>query len=242
MNIKTGVILAAGLGSRLNEITRAVPKELLTVGGTPIIKYTLESMIHAGVEKLIVVVGYHKKAIIDYIGSGQIFGLNVAYVFQEKQMGTGNALLYAENFVDENFCLMFGDDYLEPQESLKELCASHNNDRIATVGVSKVDDASTTSVFRTDNQKVLEILEKPNKKELWGNIGSNGSFVLNRKIFDIIRATKPGINEEIFLSDALQLAIKNDQKVFAIENASYYMDIGIMDRYLDANRRIFKNI
>ena len=55
MMINTGVILAAGLGSRLNEITRAVPKELLTVGGTPIIKYTLESMKSAGIEKLIVV-------------------------------------------------------------------------------------------------------------------------------------------------------------------------------------------
>ena len=66
MSTKTGVILAAGKGSRLSSVTRAVPKELLTIGDVPIIEHSVSIMKDAGVKKLIVVVGYHKKAIIDY--------------------------------------------------------------------------------------------------------------------------------------------------------------------------------
>ena len=93
MVIKTGVILAAGRGSRLSSITRAVPKELLTIGHIPIIEHSVAMMRSVGIKKLIVVVGYHKKAIIDYLGSGERYGMKIAYVFQEEKIGTGNAIL-----------------------------------------------------------------------------------------------------------------------------------------------------
>ena len=106
MGVETGVILAAGKGTRLSSVTRAVPKELLTIGNIPIIEHSVSIMKKAGIKKIIVVVGYHKKAIIDYLGSGQRYGMDIAYVFQEQQCGTGNALLYAEPFVDI-LCLLF---------------------------------------------------------------------------------------------------------------------------------------
>ena len=241
MNIKTGVILAAGKGSRLSSVTRAVPKELLTIGNVPIIEHSVSIMKMAGIEKLIVVVGYHKKAIIDYLGSGQRYGLDIAYVFQEEQCGTGDALLYAESFVGENFCLLFGDDYLEPDNCLKILLERHiKENSIASIGISKVDDARTTSVMRLKDDKVLEIVEKPDQKELWGNFGSNGSFVLNRRIFDSIRKTEPGLANETYLSEAINNLVVDGNKVVALQNTDYYMDIGIIERYLSANERFFK--
>ena len=242
MGVGTGVILAAGRGTRLSSVTRAVPKELLTIGNIPIIEHSVSIMKKAGIKKIIVVVGYHKKAIIDYLGSGQRYGMDIAYVFQEQQCGTGNALLYAEPFVDEDFCLLFGDDYLEPEDCLTKLVDEHlSTGSAASVGVSKVDDARTTSVMRIKNKRVLEIVEKPSERSLWGNYGSNGSFVLNRKIFDYIRRTSPGLDNEIYLSDALNNSVKEGVKIIAIPNTDYYMDIGIVDRYLSVNRRFYEN-
>ena len=242
MKLGTGIILAAGRGSRLLQLTRATPKELLPIGGRPIIDYCIEVMRESGMERLIIVVGYHKKAIIDFVGSGSRYGIDVAYVFQEEQKGTGNALLCAESFVSEDFSLMFGDDYIEPVSSLRTLAEAYfRNKSDAAVGVSKVEDARSTSIVKVEEGgKILDIVEKPKEMELWGNLGSNGTFILNKKIFDYLRRTPIGLDNEIYLSDAIGIMVNENMNVHAIENSSYYRDIGIMDRYLSANKRFFK--
>jgi glucose-1-phosphate thymidylyltransferase len=235
----TGVILAAGRGTRLYKLTRAIPKELLPIGGTPLVEFCLQQMKEAKIRKVIIVVGYHKKAIIDYVGDGSRYGLDVAYVIQDKQRGPALALLTAKNYIENNFCLMFGDDYLEPVQCVKKLVDDHvKNDSSATIGVNKVKDVSTTSAIRIENSVVKEIIEKPVEKELWDNFGSNGSFVLSPEVFDYIPKTKPGINDEVYLSDTLNLMVRKGLKVRAICNTDYYLDIGIIDKYIEANKRV----
>ena len=68
-----------------------------------------------------------------------------------------------------------------------------------------------------------------------------GYMVFNRKIFDYIRNTSPGLDNEIYLSDALNNSVKDGIKIIAVPNTDYYMDIGIVDRYLSVNRRFYEN-
>jgi len=238
--INTAVILAAGLGTRLNDITRAVPKELLTVGGSPIIEHCIQAIKKSGIDRVIVVVGYHKKSIIDYLGSGERYGLSISYVFQEEQKGTGNALLYAEKFIFSDFSLVFGDDYIEPSDYLRNICKMHIKSKPdASIGISEVEDISSTSLILTEGVKVIDIIEKPKIGKYKSNFGSNGSFVLSRNIFNYIRQTKPSINGEVFLSDSLNLMLNDDKEIIAVENSDYFMDIGIPERYKEVNRRLF---
>lgn len=238
-----GIILAAGKGTRLSPITRAVPKELLSIGGMPIIDYSIEQMKAAGISKVYIVVGYHKEAVIDYIGNGKRYNINVVYVYQEERKGNANAVLCVEPFVDDTFCVIFGDDYLEPATAMKKLVNFHlSQGRDGAIGVIQAEDARTTGVVKTDqNNRILDIVEKPDTVKFWTNLGSNGTHVFEPTVFDYIRKTLPGLGNEIYLSDTVKTMVKDGRTVYAVKNADFHLDIGVKKKFLEANARIYKN-
>ena len=241
---KIGVILAGGKGTRLAPLTRAIPKELLGVGGIPIIDYSINQMKRAGISKIFIVVGYRKEAVVNYVGSGERYGVNIAYIYQEEQKGPADAVLCVEPFINNTFCVMFGDDYLEPITTLKKLIDYHFLKRIgeSTIGVITAEDARTTSIVKINEKNyILDIVEKPKTKEFWINLGSNGTHIFEPTIFNYIRKTSSGFNNEKYLSDTIKTMINNNCIVYAFKNADLHFDIGTEERYLKANARAFSN-
>ncbi len=90
--VKQAVILAAGEGQRLKPFTALKPKVMLPIANKPILQYVIESLAKNGVFQLVIVVGYRKEQVQDYFGSGEKFGVDITYVVQEQQLGTGHAL------------------------------------------------------------------------------------------------------------------------------------------------------
>ena len=90
--MKQAVILAAGEGQRLRPFTVTKPKVMLSVADKPILQYVIESLAQNGVRNIVLVVGYRREQVFDYIGSGEQFGVDIVYVTQEKQLGTAHAL------------------------------------------------------------------------------------------------------------------------------------------------------
>ena len=240
---KIGVILAGGKGTRLAPLTRAIPKELLGVGGIPIIDYSINQMKRAGITKIFIVVGYRKEAVVNYVGSGERYGVNIAYIYQEEQSGPADAVLCVEPFINDTFCVMFGDDYLEPDNALKRLVDYHLTHKgEGTFGITPTEDARTTSIVEINEKNhILSIVEKPGSVVFYPAWGSNGTHVFEPNIFHYIKKTPFGLHGEIYLSDTIKTMINDNCIVYAFKNANLHFDIGTEERYLKANARVFSN-
>jgi UDP-N-acetylglucosamine diphosphorylase / glucose-1-phosphate thymidylyltransferase / UDP-N-acetylgalactosamine diphosphorylase / glucosamine-1-phosphate N-acetyltransferase / galactosamine-1-phosphate N-acetyltransferase len=113
--ITKAVILAAGRGKRMRELTNDRPKPMVQVRGKPVLEYIIEGLKQAGIEKTLLIVGYRKEVVIDYFGNGSDFGVQIDYVEQVIQDGTGRVVELARSFCNNDpFILSYGDILVEP--------------------------------------------------------------------------------------------------------------------------------
>src|SRR4030067_1516477 len=103
MMMKQAVILAAGEGQRLRPFTVTKPKAMLTIAGKPILQHVVEALAQNGIRQIIIVAGYHREQIFDYMGTGKQFGTDILYVTQERQLGTAHALAQIEHTIKDDF-------------------------------------------------------------------------------------------------------------------------------------------
>ena len=129
-----GLIPAAGSGTRLYPFARAVPKEMYPILGKAVIEHCVENLLAGGVKKIFMIVGFQKGALMDYIGDGSFFDVNVAYVYQMKRRGLGHAIYQAKDWIDTTFVTLLGDSFIEPKDEMKELIRVHKKHKpIATL-------------------------------------------------------------------------------------------------------------
>ena len=113
--VKKAVILAAGRGKRMRELTNEIPKPMVLVSQKPVVQYIIEGLREAGIEKVLLVVGYKKNMIVDYFKNGSGFGLQIDYIEQVTQDGTGRVVELAKSFCNQNpFVLSYGDILVDP--------------------------------------------------------------------------------------------------------------------------------
>src|ERR1700716_1838934 len=108
--IDKAVLLAAGRGTRMRDLTADIPKPMIKVRGKPILLHIVEGLQAAGIKEFLIIVGYHGDAVRDYFGDGTCFGLQIRYATQDVQDGTGPVVDLARDFVGESpFILSYGD-------------------------------------------------------------------------------------------------------------------------------------
>ncbi len=245
--VKKAVVLAAGKGTRLRPITHAVPKEIVRVGKKPTIEHVLEVLKCGGVEEILIVVGRKKHAIIDYLGSGERLGLDVYYRVQEEAKGTAHAVSLAENFVDEDedFAMMYGDNYISPYDSMSDIVDFHEKkDGNGTLVLHPVDDPRRFGVVKlSEDDKVEGMVEKPSMEEAkpfkhgdhWLNIA--GLMILSGKVFEHIENIDPGKGGELWLTDAVEDMGKERDEIFGYVFDGTRYDIGTFESLAEADRK-----
>src|SRR5438270_9352252 len=97
--INKAVILAAGRGTRMRELTAELPKPMIEVRGKPVLQYIVEGLRAAGVGKFLIVVGYRAEAVQNFFGDGSRYKIEIQYTTQDRQDGTGRVVELAKNFV-----------------------------------------------------------------------------------------------------------------------------------------------
>src|ERR1700758_247126 len=108
--IDRAVLLAAGRGTRMRELTTDLPKPMIKVRGKPILLHIVEGLQAAAIKNFLIIVGYHSEAVRDYFGDGTCFGLQINYATQMVQDGTGRVVDLARDFVGQSpFVLGYGD-------------------------------------------------------------------------------------------------------------------------------------
>ena len=117
--VTKAVILAAGRGTRMRELTLTMPKPMVEVGGKPVLSYIIEGLREAGVKKILIVVGYRKEVVMDHYGDGSAFGVEIIYQEQIRQDGTGKVVELAQEFCGTDpFILSYGDILVNPSTYL----------------------------------------------------------------------------------------------------------------------------
>jgi UDP-N-acetylglucosamine diphosphorylase/glucosamine-1-phosphate N-acetyltransferase len=187
--MEQAVILAAGEGQRLRPFTVTRPKTMISISGKPILHYVIEALSRNGIREIIIVVGYRKEQVFDYIGNGEKFGVGIEYITQEKQLGTADALLKARGAVDGEFLVLYGDNLIEAGTIAGFVNISPN-----AVLVKKVENTARYGVVDIGNNTVRGIVEKP--QEAASGIVNTGIYAFTREIFDFID-TEPGIPDVI---------------------------------------------
>src|SRR6266853_4901963 len=107
--INKAVVLAAGRGTRMRELTNDVPKPMIDVRGKPVLQHIVEGLRDAGVRRFVIIVGYHAEAVQNFFGDGSRYKIDIQYATQVAQDGTGRVVYHSRNFVtDSPFVLAYG--------------------------------------------------------------------------------------------------------------------------------------
>ena len=195
-----GVILAGGTASRLQPLTKVTNKHLLPVGRKPMIYYSIEKLINAGIEDILIVTGLeHMGAVVNLLGSGRSFNCRFTYKVQDEAGGIAQALGLAENFAGgSSVAVILGDNLFE--DSLGEYVKKYKKQgEGAHIILKSVDDPKRFGVAELDGDKVIEVVEKPESPK--SRMAVTGIYFYDSNVYDIIRTLKPSGRGELEITD-----------------------------------------
>jgi len=159
MQLDSAVVLAAGEGTRLRPLTKHRPKPLLPAANRPILAYVLDALIDAGVDDIHLVVGYQRDRVQNHVGP-TYRGRPVTYHVQEKQLGTGHAVLQARDAIDADFLVVNGDEVVTAA-MVEAVMDAHAATDAATLGVVESDRAAEYGAVKLDGDRIVELVERP---------------------------------------------------------------------------------
>jgi dTDP-glucose pyrophosphorylase len=223
--IKKAVILAAGRGTRMRELTAELPKPMIEVRGKPVLQHIVEGLRDAGVRDCLIVVGYRADAVRDFFAGGSRYDLTILYKTQMVQNGTGRVVELARDFAaDRPFVLAYGDILVDP-ENYKRL-VDLPNDVEGFLTVTRGEDVSKGgAVFLNDEMHLVDLREKPKSGEPTSPWYNAGLYAFRPSIFDFTAKLKPSPRGEYELTDAIRELAQSGKKVKALELTGEWADV-----------------
>ena len=232
--IDKGVILAAGRGTRMRELTNNVPKPMIEVRGKPVLQHIVEGLRDAGVRRFLIIVGYHAETVRDFFGDGRRHNVAIEYATQTVQDGTGRVVNLARDFTDASpFVLSYG-DILIGQENYKRV-VDLPDDVEAIITVTRGEDVSKGgAVFVNEQMELVDLREKPKPGEAqgWSELSQHaipfynaGLYAFRPSIFEFIEKLKPSPRGEYELTDAIRDLAHSGKKVKALELTGEWADV-----------------
>jgi NDP-sugar pyrophosphorylase family protein len=235
------MVMAAGVGSRLDPLTQFVPKPLVPVANRPVMDILFEKLANIGVLGVIANTHYLAEQIINRYKKNP-FGIDFDYVKEETLSGTAGGVKKCQYFFDkgQDFLVLSADGL--SNADLELAIASHKKSgAIASIGIKKVkqEEIPNFGVIVTDkNGCVLEFQEKPPIKQAKSNCINTGIYVFNYKIFDYI----PENTFFDFAKNVFPLLLENGIKINTFPVSEYWSDIGTIAQYRESNFDLFNNL
>lgn len=234
------VVLAAGEGTRLRPLTEEKPKAMVEVNKKPILTHCLDQLVKLGADDFVIVVGYLKKEIISYYGD-EFQGVPITYTHQREQKGLAHALLTVEEYIDDDFMLMLGDNIF--QANLADVMRRQREDRAdAAFLVEEVpyEEASRYGVCDTNNYgEIIKVIEKPDDPPT--NLVMTGFYTFSPAIFPACELVQPSNRGEYEISEAVDLLIQSGRTIDAIGLDGWRMDIGYPEDREEAEELLSKS-
>ena len=223
------LILVGGEGTRLRPLTSRVPKPVVALAGRPFMSYMLEWLHGHGVDRAVLSCGFLPDGVRAVLGDGSEWGVRLTYVEEPRPLGTGGALKYAEELLDERFFMLNG-DVLSDIDLSAQLAQHERTGARATLALYPVDNPSAYGlVRRRDDLSVQEFVEKPSLDEIDTDLINAGAYILERSVLDGMAPAGSRISIE---RDVFPRLV--DAGLYGFEASGYWMDIGTPQRYLQA--------
>ncbi len=232
IKIVQAIVLAAGEGTRMRPLTYTKPKVMLPVANKPILHHTIENLVKAGIDEVVLVVGYKEETIREYFGE-KFNGVRIRYVRQAKQLGTAHALLSAEHLLDDRFLMLNGDTIVFADEIKKLL------DCELAIAVKRVDNPEDYGVVEVEGGFVKKIIEKPDVPPT--DLINAGIYVFTDEILKFVKETKVSVRGEYEITDSITAAVKSGLMFRAVEIENW-IDVGYPWDLLEANKILLSRV
>ncbi len=269
--IKQAIIPLAGQGTRLLPLTSVFAKELLPINGKPGIEYIIEECIDAGIKEIIFIISKKKEMIKKYFYKDSFYNKvikkkkdkrifnefkkikkyqkMIKFVYQNKPMGTGDAVLKAKKHIKDKFFLMLlPDDLIIKRNCSKDMISIFNKKKCSVMASMKVNKNTVNRWGIYQKKKTInklnflieDVIEKPEIKNAPSNNAVIGRYILNREIFNKLKNQRKGKGGEIHITDAIRRLIKDGNKFIGHNFSGKYLDCGTMHGYIKSSVEISK--
>lgn len=236
-----GLLLAGGHGTRLRPLTYTGNKHMLPIANKPMLLYGLEHLRNAGITDIGIILGPIKEGVVETIGDGSGFGVNVTYIEQPDPLGLAHAVKVSESFIGgDSFVMYLGDNLL--RQGVADFVHVFNEKKLdCVVGVSPVQNPSSFGIAELDsNGRIVRLVEKP--KEPKSNLALIGVYVFGNSIFDAVARIKPSWRNELEITDAIQALLTSGKNVEAERVTGWWKDTGKSEDLLEANQLVLMDL
>ena len=233
------IILAAGKGTRMGQLTNELPKPMLKVRGQPVLEHILQGIVAAGIREIFIVTGFRAEAIEDYFGDGSRWGARIACGRQVVQDGTGKAPEVAKEFVGNSpFLLTYGDILVRPETYPRMVRRFNEGGFSGVITVTAGEDVTKGAVNFFDEEFCLKkLVEKPTREQLealhregWlkpgGPVWYNaGIYIFKPLLFEFTARLQKSPRGEYELTDAVNGLLGAGHRLAGLEIEGRWVDV-----------------
>jgi UTP--glucose-1-phosphate uridylyltransferase len=238
MKVETGIIAAAGSGTRMLPVSLAYPKELLPVINKPAIQLIIEEYIDSGIKKIIIVTGANPDPLYRQYDSSKLpprgkyapldefvdklSGIELIFEAQQGPYGNGTPLIVARHHIPEGegFIYSYGDDIIKSQAPFaRQLIEAHNRTGALVAGTQEVawEDVVRYGIAQikpeSTDRELEDVIEKPSREEARSNLAMFGRFLLSNEVIQVLSEIPLGKSNELWLTDAVREYIRRGGRV-----------------------------
>jgi glucose-1-phosphate thymidylyltransferase len=251
-----GLILSGGAGTRLRPITHTSAKQLVPIANKPILFYGIEDMVEAGIKQVGIIVGGTGPEVVDAVGDGSRWGIEITYIPQDEPLGLAHCVRIAGEFLgDDDFVMYLGDNMLqqglvgftEGFEAARTLAASPRLGEdsaavpAAQILLARVDDPRQFGVAALGpDGEVVRLVEKPEHPP--SDLALVGVYLFDRHIHEAVAAIEPSWRGELEITDAIQWLIDHGRRVTHEVLEGWWIDTGKKDPLLQCNRLVLETL
>ena len=226
------MILAAGVGSRLDPLTRAIPKPMVPIVNRPVIEHIVHDLKKHGFTEIRINLHYLGDVIQEYLGDGSKFGVKISYSQEDKLWGDAGSVKRSQDFFgSETFMVVGGDDISDI--NLSEVVAFHKSKKAtSTITLTAVDDPSQFGIVITEEDgRISRFLEKPKGEDVFSNTANTGVYLFEPEVFDLIPAdTFYGFGNDVFPQ-----LLAAGKPLYGFLSDAFWKDVGNLQVYRQTN-------
>lgn len=232
------MIMAAGVGSRLEPLTCNIPKPMVPVVNRPAMEHIINLLVKHNITRIAANLWYLPEKIQSYFGDGSQFGVELHYSLEKELMGTAGGVKKLEPFLNETFAIISGDALTDID--IWELTNKHRQSgAIATIALKEVNDPRHFGVVITDEAgKIKAFQEKPHPSEALSRLANTGIYIFEPEIFQLI----PADTVYDFGKDLFPKLVEMGAPFYGHRMKGYWCDIGTLNQYRLANYDVLKGL
>lgn len=221
---KVAIILAGGVGTRLQPITFEIPKPLVLVHDRTLLEHQFDLFKRQGIKNIVISIGYKGEKIKHAIGDGRRFGVNVSYVEESKPLGTAGPVKLAKQFITGTFVAENADELKDID--LHDMYLFHKeNKALVTIALTTVDNPSAYGVAKMQGGKILEFVEKPKREDAPSNLINSGLYMMEPEVLNYIGEGFTMLEKDVFPK------LAQEGKLFGYPFSGQWYNTGTLELY-----------